>query len=235
MISPANKSRFTILICVFTVLSWVAISLISIMINNEIVINNLAAVYYSPHYNYFSAQVSENSNINFLFYMLIGCSLMSLYLIRLYLNMKSSLIVPVVITTVLCLSVSLQTLGHYNHFFLEIRQYSNKGSFERYHLLHQIFSSISHRTQEFLPGKRNAQFISDLKLAENKNIDLAVHRSLAYFLYPIDIRRVRNKPYDSLIVFKLYSPIKNIPPDYIELERIGKNYLVGEKVSDDNR
>ena len=82
---------------------------------------------------------------------------------------------------------------------------------ERVHNLNGDVYLFALNCSKNLPGTHNATLITDLNY---QGIDMFYHRRLAYFLYPIDIREIRDGQKDCLIIYEKENAIKHVPQDY---------------------
>ena len=91
---------------------------------------------------------------------------------------------------------------------------------------HDFYQFIQFCKQN-LNGKYNAQLLTDLDISEAHG--KFVLRILGYYLYPIDIRGIRGKPTDCLIVFSKREAIKAVPEDFHILAVFDEQNLIAIK------
>jgi len=110
--------------------------------------------------------------------------------------------------------ICLQTTNVYHKFVDKSRSYfnSNKrpflpsGYYNSYH--------FARFCQAHLPGKHKGKFITDLNI--NKEPAMLIHRVLAYYIYPIDIRDIhKTSQVDCLIIFESKNPYAHVPHDFV--------------------
>ncbi len=112
----------------------------------------------------------------------------------------------------LVLVIAFQTINQAKYFMTIFDKYHGKTIEERRQPLLREISRFAQYCQEKLPGRHNAQFLSDLDLSNDPG--MFIHRVLAYYLYPIDIRDIRQWPKDSLIIFYKKEAAQHIPEGY---------------------
>jgi hypothetical protein len=114
--------------------------------------------------------------------------------------------------TAFCILLIFQTSGQMGRFVSEYKSVAAKPIKERYPPLLKDPYAYALFCQEHLSGKHSADFISDMDVSRDPG--MYVHRALVYFLYPIDIRNIRRKPADSLIIFEKNNPIQSVPDGF---------------------
>ncbi len=96
---------------------------------------------------------------------------------------------------------------------------------ERYY--YKETERIKHITRvirQYLPKQCGTQLITDRSLTQDP--DLYMTRLLAYFLYPIDMRGMRDKPQDYLIVFDKQNPQDALGADFKIIRQIDQHNLI---------
>lgn len=183
----------------------------------EVIIGDL----YKPHHNIFFAPYISGINFYALIYLIFLSSMPLLHLINKIHRRKTgsdaitsihSTALPLVFTLFFLFTI-LQTIGLVNDAQKEFRIYAGKSIEEKYVAItgKQIYLFVRYCRQT-LPGFHNARLLTDMDLS--KDPGMITHRVLAYFLYPIDIRNIRNGPVDSLILFANRNAIANVPEDF---------------------
>jgi hypothetical protein len=81
--------------------------------------------------------------------------------------------------------------------------------------------------QERLPGVHKAKFITDMDLMNSEQA--SIHRALAYFLYPIDIREVQPGPYDCLVIYHKRNPERFIERGFKSLLKLNDSDILAIK------
>ena len=82
--------------------------------------------------------------------------------------------------------------------------------------------------QKLFPGVHRGDLITDMDLT--KDPGMFIHRALAYYLYPIDIRSVYpNRPKDCVIIFLKKNPEAQVPADFEILFRFDDSSLLAVK------
>lgn len=111
----------------------------------------------------------------------------------------------------LILVILFQTMNQARYLMAMYQGYHGKTIEERRSPLLRKISLFAQYCQERLPGQHNARFLSDLDLSNDPG--MFIHRALAYYLYPIDIRDIRKGDKDSLIIHKA-NAVQHIPEGY---------------------
>ena len=83
--------------------------------------------------------------------------------------------------------------------------------------------------QRLLPGQHSAKLITGLDTSRDPG--MLIHRKLAYFLYPIDIRNIRKEPVDSLIIFAVKDATQLVPEDFQISGKYNESSLIAVKKS----
>ena len=233
---PGQKTKFFKLTCNIIVVFWTCYIFIWLNFSQWITVHSLfkklLTTFYIPHHNVCIVGKYANINSYFYIYAILILSVMSIYLLRLIRpslrnGLKSE---PVLLKTTLLiviLTIGLQTLNQVNYFVSEIRTFSGKPLEQRYGFLLQVPFLYAQEAHEHLPSRHYSELITDLDMT--KDPGMLIHRALAYFLYPIDIRVDLESPKDCLIVFHKKDAIKSVPEDYEILARVGEKYLLAKK------
>ncbi len=80
---------------------------------------------------------------------------------------------------------------------------------------------------QHIKGPARAKFISDMDI--NRDPYMLMHRMMAYYLYPIDIRHVHPGEPEYLLFFLKKDPEQAVPADYEIIARQGTNFLIARK------
>ena len=118
------------------------------------------------------------------------------------------------------------------YFVFEHKHYAAKPIDEKYYGILKTVHDYAVFCRRNLPGKHSAQFISDLDVS--KDPGMSTHRAVAYYLYPIDIRNIRQEPKDSLVVFKKNNPVQSVPDDFRVIGMFGETNLLAVKQEETN-
>lgn len=189
---------------------------------------HLATSFYQPHHNSFS------NNNYFYIYQIVLLSIIAVYILKKSiwrrqqaLNLPSLL--SGVLTGTLLIIMALQTIGQTHYFIREFRRINGKKTADRYPGALKKIVDFAGFCKQKLPGKHSCQLITDLDMSRDPG--MFFHRTLAYHLYPIDIRDIRRSPADCAIVFIAQNPQSRVPKDYNVIESWGKKSLLAIKGS----
>lgn len=181
------------------------------------VTNNL----YQPHHNIFRPAFIAGINFYGYVYLIFFLSFVLSCGMNLVLRRKKADIEPKAPSVILhstmiatyALVITIQTMSFLKYAHKELRTFSGKSTEEKY------ASVIGGKTFIFaqyckavLSGAHNAEFMTDMDLSQDPG--MLTHRMLAYYLYPIDIRKIRGGSSDSLIIFAKRNAVKNVPEDF---------------------
>ena len=84
--------------------------------------------------------------------------------------------------------------------------------------------------RDLLPGEHTGRLVTDMDTGRDPG--MFDSRILAYFLYPIDIRKIRgDKPADVLLIYEKKDADKYVPDDYRIIESFDPGYLLAVKKS----
>lgn len=189
--------------------------------------------FYRPHYNsFFIGKVGAIEGY-FYIYLILILSITTIYMLKMtvwrtheMLNLRSLLYG--VMGAALLVTVSLQTIGQTYYFVRESQWYSKKAPANRYPGALKEIVEFAGFCKEKLPGNHSCQFISDLNLSNDPG--MFFHRTLAYHLYPIDIRDIRRDPIDCAIVFVAANPRTRVPEGYDIIGIWGPESLLAIKI-----
>lgn len=132
-----------------------------------------------------------------------------------------------VLTGTLLITMALQTTGQTYYFIREFRRIDGKKTADRYPGALREIVDFAGFCKQKLPGKHSCQLITDLDMSRDPG--MFFHRTLAYHLYPIDIRDIRRSPADCAIVFIAQNPQSRVPKDYDVIESWGEKSLLAIK------
>ncbi len=192
--------------------------------------------FYVPHYNCCTIGITNGIYIYSFFY-LAGIAVIIYYLISSYLlkentpstqakfkNFTHKALWGILITLII-----FQTIAQIRFFTDELDFYHNRRISQRYPGRFQELVDFSLFCKSILPGKHTAQLITDLDF--NKDFPgLFTTWVLGYFLYPIDIKNIREgEPKDCLIIFMKKDPYQNIPVDYKVIGKFNNHLLAIKK------
>ena len=175
---------------------------------------------YDPHHNII--RLPNIAGITFYHYVYFAFLLafVFLYPVRKVLENKafkkkqavSSMLVSLVFTAYIFVTMA-QTISFFRFTKKELRIFSWKSTDEKYAKALKHIYLLPKYTKAHLPGLHRAKFISDLDI--KKNPEALVHRMLAYFLYPVDIRGIHgDEPFDTVLIFFKKNAVNYIPEGY---------------------
>ncbi len=183
---------------------------------------HLATSFYQPHHNSFL------NNNYFYIYQIVLLSVIAVYILKKSgwrKNLPSML--SGVLTGTLLITMALQTTGQTYYFIREFRRIDGKKTADRYPGALKKIVDFAGFCKQKLPGKHSCQLITDLDMSRDPG--MFFHRTLAYHLYPIDIRDIRRSPADCAIVFIAQNPQSRVPKDYDVIESWGEKSLLAIK------
>ena len=131
------------------------------------------------------------------------------------------------------LMIGFQTIGQGIYFKDMRKRYKGKTYHEK---KVETFGKIyiySLNSRRLLPGRHQGKLITDMDISRDPG--MINHRSLAYLLYPIDIRRVRGDGEDCLVVFNKKDAMASVSEEYEIIQTFGPyDLLARKKVTDVN-
>ncbi len=178
------------------------------------------AEFYKPHYNICLPPYIAGNNFYVFVYLAFLIVVPSVHLIRRFHNHKMHSKASGILTTALFTAFALfyllsvlQTISQIDNARAEFKIFTNKSNDEKNIAIagKKLYGFVQY-CRKILPGVHNAQFLTDMDLSNDPG--MITQRMLAYYLYPIDIRNVRNDPLDSLIVFAKKDAVANVPDDF---------------------
>ncbi len=179
-------------------------------IPSKTLLSRLAANSYQPHYNSFS-------NNNHFIYLIMQLSITIVYMLKILVwRRQQALTLPSllsgVLTGTLLITMALQTIGQTYYFIHKFQSVGGKKAVDRYPGALKGTVDFAGFCKQRLPGSHNCELISDLDTYRDPGMFL--HRTLAYHLYPIDIRDIRSAPSDCVIVFATADALSRVPKGY---------------------
>lgn len=195
-------------------------------------LSQLQYAFYQPNYDYLSANFIYGNNMMTLIYLLI---LIFLPLFIIFDSLKTKIHKNAslwkimkqkgikTIYFLLILMTFLQIKDQINYSFNEYSFYKDLPHASRYYEINASAANLAKQCRVHLPGKLNSSFKTDLDL--NADPGMFFQRALAYYLYPIDIKDIRQEPKDSLIVIKT-NPQSELSNDWQLLATINDQTLI---------
>lgn len=186
----------------------------------------LATNSYQPNYNSFS------NNNYFYISLIMLLSIIIVYTLKMSVWRRQqaldlpSLLSGVLIGTLL-ITMVLQTIGQTYYFTHEFQWIDGKKIADRYPGALKEIVDFAGFCKKKWPGKHSCQLITDLDMSRDPG--MFFHRTLAYHLYPIDIRDIRRSPADCAIVFIAENPLSRVPKGYDVIGSWGKKNLLAIK------
>lgn len=186
---------------------------------------------YNPHHNISPAPHIRGVNFYVYVYLVLFLSAISLRLIAKCSHPETQKVsTPVSIlfqcTMILyALTINAQTFSLLRHALNEFRVYAEKSTEEKYaHIISGKAYTFARYCRSLLHGPHRADFITDMDLANDPG--MITHRMLAYHLYPIDIRGIREEAADSLILFKKKNAVASVPENFEIIGRFDEDSLI---------
>lgn len=232
---------------VFIILFWTVGLFLAMSHRSPIGIQGLIAQFlngfYIPHHNFCPVGKVAGWNIMLCVYILIFLSAATFVILKIPVYCRDKIIfwksrddfqltptIKHLLSLFLVLVIAFQTMNQARYFMALRQKYHGKTIEERRQPLLKEISRFAQYCQEKLPGRHNAQFLSDLDLSDDPG--MFIHRALAYYLYPIDIQSIRQGPKDSLIIFYKKDAAQHIPKGYKLIEQINEYNAVAIKSGD---
>lgn len=232
---------------VFVILSWTVVLFLAMSHQSPLGIQGLIAQFlngfYIPHHNFCPVGKIAGWNIMLCVYTLIFLSAATLVILKIPVYCRNKIIswksrddfqlaptIKHLMSLFLVLVIAFQTMNQAIYFIALHQKYHGKTIEKKRQPLLKEISRCAQYYQEKLPGRHNAQFLSDLDIS--KDPGMFIHRALAYYLYPIDIRGIREGPKDSLIIFYKKEAGQHIPEGYKLIEQINEYNAVAIKSGD---
>ncbi len=125
--------------------------------------------------------------------------------------------------------ITLQTIGQTYYFTHEFQWINGGKTTDRYPRALKEIVDFAGFCKQKLPGKHSCQLITDLDISHDPG--MFFHRTLAYHLYPIDIRDIHRSPADCAIVFIAQDPRSRVPEGYDVVGSWGEKGLLAIKGS----
>ncbi len=226
--------------CLLIISSWAAALFIAISLHSHIDIQSLIVKFfngfYIPHHNFCLPGKIAGWNLLVCVYILILLSAATFVILKMIFRKSSNdfQLAPTIknlMHAFLILVILFQTMNQARYFIAMYQGYHGKTIEERRSPLLREISLFAQYCQERLPGQHNARFLSDLDLSNDPG--MFIHRALAYYLYPIDIRDIRKGDKDSLIIHKA-NAVQHIPEGYTLIEQINEYNAIAIKSLKDN-
>jgi hypothetical protein len=183
--------------------------------------------FYKPHFNsVYSGRVGAWP-VNVFYYLGIIVSWLTLYVFRQKLfaaNKPSGRKIFFLAVLVAYFWLGLfQTIGLTRDWWKNISFVYNKTWEQRNEMIYGDIYPFAKVCREVAPGRHTAEFITDLDTSRDPG--MVMHRALAYFLYPIDMRGVRPGPTDCLVIFAKKNAASCVPPDFRILVKFGDEHI----------
>ncbi len=186
---------------------------------------------YNPNHNISPAPYIQGVNFYVYVYFVLFLSMISLRLIAKCSNQgaqKTNTSLSILFRCamiVYALTLGAQTLSLFRHALTEFRVYTGKSTEEKYaKIISGKAYTFARYCRSVLPGPHRANFMTDMDL--NNDPGMITHRMLAYHLYPIDIRGIREEAADSLIIFKKKNAVADVPDDFEIIGLWGEDSLI---------
>ena len=181
--------------------------------------------FYLPNPNYFIYENLFGLNVYFLInavLIAIIFVLRSVPFVRPSKIQKLKKIERCVLISMFVLIVILQSLGQ-----IQFVMHQDGRQYGRYLLDKSIIKQFALFCREHLPGAVQADFLSDIDISLDPGTYF--HRLLAYELYPVDIRNIREGAKKYLIIFYKENAADGIPPGYQILAQMDSMNLIAIK------
>src|SRR3989338_2900930 len=235
MPSFTNFMKYVFVILSWTVALFLAISRRSHIGTQDLIVQFLNG-FYIPNYNFCPVGKIAGWNIMLCVYILIFLSAATFVILKVIFwksrgDFQLAPTLKHLMFLFLVLVIAFQTINQAKYFVAMHQEYHGKTIEERRQPLLREISRFAQYCQEKLPGRHNAQFLSDLDISNDPG--MFIHRALAYYLYPIDIQGIRQGPKDSLIIFHKKITAQHIPEGYKLLGQINEYNAVAIRSSKD--
>ena len=192
----------------------------------------LLSIFYRPHYNNCLFEDIGDFHVAHLIYFIIVLSSLSVHFFRLKrANPESPTdlmhTLKQVACAAFCIVLALQTINQAIILKIEHKHYASKPPEKRYHSSVKPLYDSGTFFKKIFPGPHSAKLISDMNI--KKDPGMFLYSAFSYYLYPIDIRGVRQEPYDSAIVIKKKDPLDSIPKDFRVIGVVDEKYFLAVK------
>ena len=127
--------------------------------------------------------------------------------------------------------ISFQTTNQFFYFAKDIKNNQNKNLPNRLAKPERTIYFFAESVKHTLPQKSSAELITDMDI--NKEPGMYYHRLLSYYLYPVDIRRIRKQPLDYLILFEKNDAPQHVLRNYKTLVQLSPTSLIAQKETDE--
>ena len=191
---------------------------------------------YVPRVNILMTVKTMNINVNIFIYLILFLSILYVKAFELLIFRKERKqnvrpYLSMVLATCFCIFflVNILQMGPLVKFFKkDIRLFSGKPLHEKHMKITHGFTSVYARmSKEVLPGFHSAAFVSDIDI--HKSPGMLIHRMLAYYLYPIDMRQMRKEPIDCMVLFHKKNAEEYIPDDFEILRVLDNKNIIAIK------
>jgi len=238
-----NKKRAfpEFIICLISVVSaaFLVFFLASVEINRSltpILVNVLLRPYFPVTDSMFMPYMLGPVPINIFIYVTFLVSLIFLSIMRKFLMVPkiplrpfAGLKAPVTVSLVLFFFILVSSaLSAGMDSLVMLKNFSGKATHEKTALSLGLPFYLGMFCRNKLPGKHKGEFITDLDLSQD--LPMTFHRRLAYFMYPIDIRNITDRPKDCVLISFTKNPQEHIPKEHTGLFWFDKkNLLITKK------
>ena len=122
----------------------------------------------------------------------------------------------------------IQVTQHYIYFVFQYHRYYGKTLAQKEALLFGDPYTFAMNCKKYLRGYHAATLITDMDIKRPR--EMTIHRRLAYFLWPINIREHRKgERVDCLVVFSKKDAMNSIPEDYVVQYKFDENNILAVK------
>lgn len=124
--------------------------------------------------------------------------------------------------------ISIQTISITNAWIRYLERFSQKTEIEKFSGAETQKSLImAEFCKNLVSGRHKAIFTTDLDITQDPGMIL--HRSLAFYLYPIDIRGIHQDEPDLWIAFDKREAVKYLPEGYTVIGILNDRNLIAKK------
>jgi hypothetical protein len=196
------------------------------------IIDLVSKYFYSPHWPIVGPSYKVSTPILTGIYIIFAFCLFGFFLKTLFkkekLNSKSLLSLFSVTIAVVLAGQTLSLL------FLDVNFMADKFAGKTVDTVYSenlgAVYNLAKASKRLIQPTAHAELITDLDLRQDPG--MIYHRALSYFLYPIDLRGIRAKPADTLIIFLKKDPHLFVKEGFSVKEQLSPKTIIAIKEND---
>ncbi|VAX35160.1 hypothetical protein MNBD_UNCLBAC01-1820 [hydrothermal vent metagenome] len=182
--------------------------------------------FYIPEKNLFKVGEIANWNVYGLFYCVFFGFLIVACILKFFLKkFRFQQYVFFVCCFFLFLTVGVQTIHRHKIFKEDYKKFHGKTLQEKISVRFENTYRFAQYCRTNLPGKHWGDPVTDMDIQKN----MLTFFSIAYYLYPLDIRIGKEHSKDSLVIFLKEDPLKAVPAGFKAFEPFDSTSLLAVK------